>query len=136
MNVLYICRANFARSQIAEAIHNNLFDSNAKSAGTIPGEYEGIQFRQYGRLELLTCLLEIGIDISDKFPKKLTQKMIKSADSVIVMAEPSTWPDYLKQSPKIEYWEISDPAGRSLYFYRKTRDEIRLRIEDLLENQK
>ncbi|MEK6880369.1 MAG: hypothetical protein AABY22_12205, partial [Nanoarchaeota archaeon] len=77
---------------------------------------------------LLECLLEVGINISDKYPKQLTSEMIEGVDKVIVMAEPHTWPEYLKKSPKLEYWKISDPAGRSLDFYRQTRDEIKSKI--------
>ncbi len=59
--------------------------------------------------------------------------MILDADKAIVMAEPAIWPDYLKTSYKVKYWKITDPAGRSLDFYRKTRDEIISRIENFLK---
>lgn len=55
------------------------------------------------------------------------------ADKIIVMAEKETWPDYLKKSDKVIFWEIEDMCGQSLDKFRQARNQIKSRVEDLIK---
>lgn len=59
--------------------------------------------------------------------------MINNYDKIIVMAEPETWPDYLKNNRRVEYWQIEDPKGTDLETHRKVRDKIINKIEHMLK---
>ena len=50
----------------------------------------------------------------------------------LVMAEPDTWPDFLKKSDKIIYWDIEDPKEKGIEVHRRVRDEIKSKVEELI----
>lgn len=133
MKILFVCRANVGRSQMAEAIFNNLSsDHVATSAGlNPPPQWEGERLlkTQY----VAPCMAEISIDVSEKVSKRLNEAMVADADKIIVIGEPNNWPTFLTLSDKVEYWDITDPDGTDLDFTRKVRDEIRTRVENLIE---
>ena len=80
---------------------------------------------------VITCLAEEGIDVRENIRRQLTPAMVTDAEKIIVMAEPETIPDYLKDSPKTVYWGISDPKGTDLEAHRLTRDIIKRLIAGL-----
>ena len=55
--------------------------------------------------------------------------MINNYDKIIVMAEPETWPSYLKNNTKIEYWEIKYPKGTDLKIHREIRDQLIIKVK-------
>lgn len=116
--ILFVCRGNASRSQIAEAILKNLRkDLEVESAGIEPAE------RISEKVKIV--LREIGIEWNGK-PKALTKEMIERADLIVAMCE-GDFPE-----DKTIYWIIPDPKGKDLNFYRMVRDEIYRRIEELL----
>ena len=135
MDVLFICKSNFGRSQIAEAIFNSISQKHkATSAGTEKGRVTGHKLKDFPEhSNLFVCMDEIGLDIKENTAKSLTPKIVKDADKIIVMAEKETWPDYLKKSNKITFWEIEDVCGQSLDKFRKVRDQIKSLVEDLVK---
>ncbi len=75
---------------------------------------------------------EIGIDISSQYPKKIDFEYAKTADFVIIMgcgAENMCPAWFITKS---ENWDLEDPKGQNIEFYRKVRDEIKERILNLL----
>ena len=77
------------------------------------------------------AMAEIGIDITEEFPKPWTDEFVQAADVVITMGCGDACPIY----PGKRYldWELDDPAGRPLDEVRVIRDEIDRRVRALLE---
>src|SRR5689334_6725818 len=109
MRVLFVCRVNAGRSQAAMEYFNQLMPGCAESAGTLvesQGQKVGLV---YGKASLIQALKEDGINLLKNTRTQLNESMIKVFDKVIVMAEPYTFPKYLKIGGKVEYWPIKDP---------------------------
>jgi protein-tyrosine-phosphatase len=135
MKILFICKSNFGRSQIAETLFNSKSKKHtATSAGTENGRVIGHKLGDFPEhSNLFTCMEEIGFDIRNNTSKLLTPDLLKEADRVYVMAEKETWPDYLKEeSQKVTFWDIEDMCGQSIESFRKGRDQIAQLIDQLL----
>jgi len=134
MKILFLCRGNIGRSQIAEAFYNSLTHSkNAISAGTIV-RHPGKTVEESDKDGLVVrCMREGGIDISQKVRKKVTVEMTKDVDNIIVMAELETVPEFIKKNKKSIFWEIKDPQGESYSMYCNARDEIKRRVKALIK---
>ncbi|MHB1086822.1 MAG: arsenate-mycothiol transferase ArsC, partial [Minisyncoccota bacterium] len=132
------------RSQMAECIFRKLSDGKheALSAGTlvIKGDDHSRVGKKLGDTvgaeNVLAALKEIGVDASEYVRKPLTQELVESADTVVVMARDETVPEYLKTSPKAVFWAVADPFEQSLEFTRHIRDQIRTRVEGFVTSMK
>src|SRR4030081_2905753 len=71
-------------------------------------------------------MAEIGVDLSQEFPKPLTDEFVRAADVVITMGCGDACPIY--PGKRYEDWELADPAGRTLAEVRQIRDEIDARV--------
>jgi protein-tyrosine-phosphatase len=93
-----------------------------RSAGTAPGEKVNPS--------AVEAMAELGIDISQNFPKKLTDKAVKDSDYVITMGCGDTCPFF----PGKTYldWVLDDPAGQGVEAVRPIRDEVRKHVEALV----
>jgi arsenate reductase (thioredoxin) len=122
------------RSQFAEGMFRKMApEHEVKSAGTkVEEHWEGKKMKIFDK-KIIPCMDVIGIDIREQESKQLTLEMIEEADKVIVMAEKETWPDYLKDSDKVEHWDVEDPRYGEIEEFRKTRDDIQNRIKKLIE---
>jgi arsenate reductase len=76
-------------------------------------------------------MAEEGIDIAAEKPKILTADAVKDSDVVITMGCGDTCPYY--PGKRYEDWELEDPAGKDLDTVRRVRDDIRSRVEGLIE---
>ncbi len=132
MKVLFICRANVGRSQMAEAIFNSISKKHkAVSAGlNPPEEWEGHKLSKTQFVAL--SMDEAGYNVNEKFSKRLTSQMIDGVEKVIVIGEKEGWPVYLKESNKLSFWDIEDPDRGGLELHRKVRDQIKNLIEKLI----
>lgn len=135
MKILFICKGNVGRSQIAEALFRKKYPDTheAFSAGTkISGPEEPIVNLMPNIQEVLDVMNEEGIDVSKAIRHQLTEQMVDSSDKVIVIIEDEeVLPEYLTKSPKLIRWNIPDPKGKDLEFTRKVKDQIKERIETL-----
>jgi arsenate reductase (thioredoxin) len=122
--VLFVCVHNAGRSQMAAALldHHARGRVHVRSAGSAPGEHINPA--------VATAMEEIGLDLSQEFPKLLTDGFVRAADVVITMGCGDACPIY----PGTRYldWELEDPAGKSLDDVRPIRDEIDRRVQELL----
>lgn len=122
--VLFVCVQNSGRSQMAAALTRQAAGDkvHVRSAGSQPGE----------RIlpEVALVLAEIGLDVTDEFPKPLTDDVVRAADAVVTMGCGDACPLY----PGKRYldWQLDDPAELDLDGVRRVRDEIRDRVEQLL----
>jgi arsenate reductase (thioredoxin) len=124
--VLFVCTHNAGRSQMAHALFERHAppDIRAESAGQEPAELVWP--------EVVEAMREIGIDLSDRRPKKLTVEMQLHADWAITLACGAQCP-YVPTT--VEDWDIPDPAGKPIEEVRAIRDAVEARIKDLIEQR-
>ena len=122
--VLFVCVHNAGRSQMAAGLLKLRSDGriHVRSAGSAPGEKINPA--------VITAMEEVGIDMSQEFPKPLTDEFVQAADVVITMGCGDACPIY--PGKKYEDWELDDPAGQDLDAVRSIRDEIDARIGRLV----
>jgi arsenate reductase len=126
--VIFACVHNAGRSQMAAAFFNHLADrqkAEAVSAGTEPG------LRVH--TEVLTVMQEVGIDLSNAKPQKLTEKLAQEAQLLITMGCGDKCP-YVPGLRRDD-WPLPDPKGRPLDEVRAVRDDILSRISALLTTE-
>lgn len=75
-------------------------------------------------------MAEVGLDLSQEFPKPLTDEATQAADVIITMGCGDACTIY----PGKRYlnWKLADPAGKSLEEVRSIRDEIDQYVRQLL----
>jgi arsenate reductase len=126
--VLFACVHNAGRSQIAAAWFNLLSDATkarAVSAGTDPGP------RVHS--EVVIAMNEVGVDLSSAPTSRLTTELARQAQMLITMGCGDRCP--VVPGLKRDDWPLEDPKGRSLARVREIRDEIRHRVEMLIERE-
>ena len=130
MKVLFICRANVGRSQMAEAFFADLAPHHeAFSAGThVEPELEGTPVAN----TVINSMREIGMTLEGKARNQLTPAMVEAADKVIALNSADELPDYLRRSPKLEVWNVPDMFQMDEQFYRDVRALIREKVLDLV----
>lgn len=124
--VIFACVHNAGRSQMAAAFFNQLADPTkavAMSAGTDPG------VRVHP--EVQTIMQEVGIDLSNAKPQKLTQELANDASLLITMGCGDNCP-YVPGLRRDD-WPLKDPKGLPVEEVRVIRDEIKDRVELLLK---
>ena len=123
-SVLFVCVHNAGRSQMAAGFLKELAGDRieVRSAGTQPGDKVNPA--------AVEAMAELGIDISQNFPKKLTDESVKDSDYVITMGCGDTCP-YFPGKTYLD-WVLDDPAGQGVEAVRPIRDEVRKHVEKLV----
>ncbi|MFI2281348.1 arsenate reductase ArsC [Nocardia beijingensis] len=123
-SVLFVCVHNAGRSQMAAGFLTHLAGDaiEVRSAGSAPAESINPA--------AVEAMSEVGIDISDQSPKILTFDAVEASDVVITMGCGDTCPVF----PGVSYrdWALEDPAGKGVESVRPIRDEIKVRVEELV----
>ena len=130
MKILYVCVHNAGRSQMAEAFTNHLARErgravSAESAGTMGGKTLNPM--------AVAVMDEIGISMLGQEPKLLTQEMADGADQLITMGcgvDAEACPARIFVT---EDWGLDDPAGQPIETVRIIRDQIKDRVNQLLD---
>lgn len=128
VKVIFACIHNAGRSQMATAFFNQLVDpakAVAVSAGTDPG------LRVHP--EVLTAMQEVGIDLSNAKPQRLTEEMARDAQLLITMGCGDKCP-YVPGLRRDD-WPLRDPKGQPMDEVRTIRDEVRDRVRSLLDRE-
>jgi protein-tyrosine-phosphatase len=122
--VLFVCVHNAGRSQMAAALTKTLSGGrvHVRSAGSTPTAEVNAN--------VVRAMAEEGIDLSEEFPKPLTDEAVRAADVVITMGcgdECAVYPGkrYLD-------WDIPDPAGQPIEVVRWIREDVRRHVVELL----
>lgn len=135
--VLFVCIHNSGRSQMAEAFANRLGAGviEAQSAGTAPADAINPIVVQ--------AMHEIGYDMEGQYPKLMTNEMLDMADLVVTMGcgvnldsaeqDGAVCPVVLVES---ENWNLEDPKDKSIADVRKIRDQVKTKVEELVEKLK
>jgi len=122
--VLFICVHNAGRSQMAAGLLKLRSQGriNVRSAGSAPAEEINPN--------AVAALEELGIDVTEEYPKPLTDEVVRAADIVITMGCGDACPVY--PGKKYEDWELDDPAGQDLETVRRIRDQLDRRVQELI----
>ena len=123
-SVLFVCVHNAGRSQMAAGFMTHLGQGRIEvlSAGSAP--------KDSINPVAVEAMAEIGIDISSNSPKILTPEAVQQSDAVITMGCGDACPFY--PGKRYEDWVLEDPAGQGIESVRIIRDEIKVRVENLL----
>jgi protein-tyrosine-phosphatase len=121
---LFVCVHNAGRSQMAAALttHRSGGSVDVRSAGSNPAEHVNPA--------AVEAMAEVGVDLSQAFPKRLSDEAVREADVVITMGCGDACPIY--PGKRYEDWGLDDPAGQDLETVRRIRDEIDGRVQALL----
>jgi arsenate reductase len=125
LKVIFACVHNAGRSQMAAAFFNHYADpqkAHAVSAGTEPGARV--------HPEVLAVMQEIGIDLSDARPQKLTEELARDAHLLITMGCGDQCP-YVPGLRRDD-WPLRDPKGLAIEEVRAIRDEVKQRVQPLI----
>jgi protein-tyrosine-phosphatase len=122
--VLFVCVHNAGRSQMAAGLVKLRSQGriHVRSAGSAPADEINPA--------VIEAMNEIGVDMSEEFPKPLTDEVVKAADVVVTMGCGDACPIY--PGKKYEDWQLDDPAGQNLETVRRIRDEIDARVQKLI----
>jgi protein-tyrosine-phosphatase len=125
-HVLFVCLHNAGRSQMSQALFERAAGGrhSAESAGSV-ADPEG-----HVHPEVIAAMAELGVDVSERRPQRLTPELAARADVVVTMGCGDACP-YIPGKRYVE-WELPDPKGRPLEEVRRTRDEIEARVQDLV----
>lgn len=125
--ILFVCVENAGRSQMAEGFIRKLAPHiEVISAGTDPkSELNPV---------VVQVMNEIGIDITNQKPKKLTDEMIKTSTAVNMgcMDKESCPALFVKD---VLNWNVPDPKGKDISQVREIRDQIKDQVLKFLKNE-
>jgi arsenate reductase (thioredoxin) len=128
--VLFVCVENAARSQMAEGFFNKYAPKRyrAISAGTTP-----VQQINPMAIEVMK---EVGIDISNKKSKDITDDVMRNSTYIVNMGcmEKESCPSLFLHN--LLDWSIEDPKGKSVEKVREIRDEIEQRVKEIVASIK
>jgi arsenate reductase (thioredoxin) len=122
--VLFVCVHNAGRSQMAAGLVKlrSRGRVHVRSAGSAPGDAINPA--------VVEAMTEIGVDMSEEFPKPLTDEVVRAADVVITMGCGDACPIY--PGKRYEDWQLDDPAGEDIDTVRRIRDEVDARVQALV----
>ena len=123
--VLFVCVHNAGRSQMAAGYLQHLAGDRVRvlSAGSMPADAINPV--------AVAAMAEEGIDITTAQPKLLSDEAVQDSDVVITMGCGDACPYY--PGKRYEDWKLDDPAGQGIEAVRPIRDDIKARVESLIE---
>ena len=124
--VLFVCVHNAGRSQMAAGYLQHLAGDRIQvlSAGSQPADRVNPV--------AVAAMAEEGIDIAGEVPQLLADAAVREADVVVTMGCGDECPFY--PGKRYEDWVLDDPAGQGIEVVRPIRDEIRRRVEALVDD--
>lgn len=123
-HVLFVCVHNVGRSQMAAALldHHAAGKTVVRSAGSRPsGPIPAV---------VTAALGEVGVPLTEAYPKPLTDEVVRAADVVVTMGCGDACPVH----PGKRYldWDVDDPFDQPIERVRVIRDDIDRRVRALL----
>jgi thioredoxin type arsenate reductase len=134
--ILFLCKANACRSQMAEGFARRLAPKEVKvfSAGTHPAPIHPFTFQ---------VMKEAGIDISDQRAKGIAEVPLEEVGLVVTLCGDATEScPAVRKGAELLHWPIPDPAlargsdESVLRVFREVRDEIHARVTQLFLAQR
>ena len=123
---LFVCLHNAGRSQISAA----LFERS--SGGQHRALSAGSEADPDGHVhpQVVEVMRELGIDLSDRRPQRLTRELAEQADVVVTMGCGDACP-FIPGKRYLD-WELTDPKGLPVDEVRAIRDDIGRRVSELV----
>jgi arsenate reductase (thioredoxin) len=122
--VLFVCVHNAGRSQMAAGL------VKLRSQGAVRVRSAGSSPAEEINPAVIEAMNELGVDMSEEFPKPLTEAAVRAADVVITMGCGDACPIY--PGKRYEDWDLEDPAGQDLDTVRRIRDQLDARVQGLV----
>jgi protein-tyrosine-phosphatase len=124
-SVLFVCVHNAGRSQMAAGYLQHLSGGRVevRSAGSAPADSLNPV--------VVAAMREEGIDLTTAHPKVLTDEAVLASDVVVTMGCGDACPFF--PGKRYEDWALEDPAGQGIEAVRPIRDEIRGRVQQLVD---
>jgi arsenate reductase len=131
-DLLFLCVANSARSQLAEGWARALAPPGltVHSAGSAPGRLHPLA---------ILAMAEVGIDISSHFSKAISAVPEDRIGTVVTLCAEEVCPVYPAEVTRL-HWPTDDPAGtgsesESLSRFRRARDEIGAHVREFMRQR-
>jgi len=122
--VLFVCVHNAGRSQMAAGL------VELRSSGRVRVRSAGSDPAAELNPVVVEAMREVDIDMTHEYPKPLTDDAVREADVVITMGCGDACPIY--PGKRYEDWALDDPAGQDLETVRRIRDEIDVKVQNLI----
>ena len=122
--ILFVCVHNAGRSQMAAGL------VRLHSRGRIHVRSAGSEPADTINPAVVEAMNEIGVDMSEEFPKPLTDEAVRASDVVITMGCGDVCPVY--PGKRYDDWVLADPAGQDLDTVRRIRDELDAHVRALV----
>ncbi len=125
-HVLFVCLHNAGRSQMSAALFDRAAEGRHRALSA------GSEADPAGRVhpQVVEVMRELGIDLSDRRPQRLTRELAEQADVVVTMGCGDACP-YIPGKRYVD-WELPDPKGLPLDEVRAIRDDVARRVEALV----
>ena len=122
--LLFVCVHNAGRSQMAAALAEHLSGGrvHVRTAGSAPADRVNPV--------VVEVLGERGIDLTEAYPKPLTDAVVRAADVIVTMGCGDACPVY--PGKRYEDWPVADPAGATPDQVRSIREDLQTRVSALL----
>ena len=138
MKVMFVCKANVGRSQVAQVYFELSSVHESSSSGTHVDELMAKQNPPSALLKdnsqySLPYMREQGIDIGERSRTQLTPEMIEDADRIIAILSQEEIPSYLAANEKLTLWDLPDPEEIGKEAAWPVFDEIKLRVSALVQ---
>jgi len=126
-HVMFVCKKNSRRSQMAEGF------ARALGNGKVGVTSSGLEASQVDPTTV-EVMSEVGIDISNQASKPLSDFNSYDYDAVISLCGcgvnlPGEW----VVRDVFEDWQLDDPEGQSIETFRRVRDEVKQRVDKLIQ---
>lgn len=125
--VLFACRENACRSQMASAFAQSLAGDRLEviNGGSEPGDEVNP--------DMVKVMHEKGIDMAFRSPQSIDEAISHvKPDYIITMGCKEQCP-YVPDAHKQD-WDLADPAEKPIEFMRQVRDDIETRVTELIKD--
>lgn len=138
MKVLFVCRQNVGRSQMAKAFYNAMtHTNNAEAAGTNVNEIgqtlrERKETSKSKNFFVLDVMNDVRIDMANYTRSPLKYDLLAQYDKIVSMVGDADTPAWLLESSKYIHWDVKDPRGQDYATTARVRDEIKAKVMELI----
>lgn len=131
LKILFICKNDASKSQIAKSYYDSFSCSTSNSLIARIGDVSLLK-SQTLEPEILQIMNEEKIKLIVGEIESVTEEMVKKFDRMVIFCKKEDCPGFLLKHPSIYFWEIEDIHGVSIEKLHSIKNEIKLKVFDLL----